>query len=406
MFLSTRTTLKFVNKWKREALFSFIVEYRSVVEKFIDILWEQDKIPSLLPKEITSQIETWLSARAIQCAGKQASGIVRGTRRKQEKRLFIFSKLLKQGKKKQARKLQRIINKVRVSKPNIKRLEPELDERFVKQDWDNPTSFDGVITLSSLGNRLKIFIPIKKTKHFNKMLERGVLGKGIRLSENSISFNFEVEGKPEKEFGEIVGLDIGVTNIFTLSNGIASQKNKHGHDLASINKILSRKIKGFKAFKRAQEHRKNYINWSLNQVNLDGVKTLRIENIKHLRFGSKSSRYLSHFTYTEIFGKIGSLAFDNGVRLEKVNPTYTSQRCSNCGWVRSTNRKGKQFKCTQCGFALDADLNASLNICANLSPIGKKERLLHKNRKGFYWCEVGREPIVPSTQKPDGNKLP
>ena len=131
-----------------------------------------------------------------------------------------------------------------------------------------------------------------------------------------------------------------------------------------------------------------------------------IEDIKHLRFGKRSSRYLSHFTYTEIFGKLESLIFDSGVRIEKVNSTYTSQRCSRCGWVRSTNRKGKQFRCVKCGFALDADLNASLNIRADLPPIRKAERLLRKNRKGFCWSEVGKESIVPSAQKPIWNKFP
>jgi transposase len=68
-----------------------------------------------------------------------------------------------------------------------------------------------------------------------------------------------------------------------------------------------------------------------------------------------------------------------------VCPTYTSQRCSSCGWVRKSNR--------------DADLNAAKNIALNLRPIGTKERLSHKNRKGFYLCEVVQEPIVPVAQK-------
>jgi putative transposase len=406
MFRSTKTTLRFANKNKRESLRDFIAEYRSVVSRFVDLLWNQSKIPSLLPKEFTLRIATWLSARAVQCAGKQASGIVRGTRAKQERRLFVYNKLLKEGKRKQARKLKVIIDKTKVSKPDIKRLEPELDERFVKQDWNNPTSFDGFVTLSSLGNKLKIVLPVKRSKHFNKMLGRGVIGKGIRISENNISFHFEIEEPSRKTCGETVGLDIGVTNVFTMSNGVASRKNKHGHDLASINRILSRKTKGSNAFRKTQQHRKNYINWSLNQIDLDNVKTLKIENIKHLRRGKRSSRYLSHFAYTEIFRKLGSIAFEHGVRVEKVDPTYTSQRCSCCGWVRSTNRKGKQFRCVKCGFASDADLNASLNIRSDLLPIGKAERLLRKNRTGFCWNEAGKEPIVPSAQKPNGNKLP
>ena len=238
------------------------------------------------------------------------------------------------------------------------------------------------------------------------MFSKGTLLKGIRLSKNLITFNFQLEEPKKKQTGETLGLDIGVKNIFTISNGQASNKNTHGYDLELINKILSRKTKGSKAFLKAQQHRKNYLNWSINQINLDNVKILKIENIKYLRKGNRTSRYLSHFTYTEIFNKLINLALNAGVQIQKVSPTYTSQRCSQCGWVRSKNRKGKDFRCTQCGYHLDADLNASRNILANLRPIGRQERLLHKNRTGFYWNEVGEEIIVPSIQKPIWNKCP
>jgi transposase len=399
MIKSTKTTLKYTNKNKQLLLQQFINEYKFVMEKFVDILWELDKVPSLLPKSITDNINSWLSARAIQCAGKQASGIVRGSRIKQNKRLFVYNLLVKEGKFKKARKLKVIIDKAKVSKPDLNNINPELDERFVRQDWDNSTSFDGIITLTSLGNKLNIAVPIKKNKHFNKMLNQGTIKKGIRLSTKSITFNFDIPDVPKKEQGITLGLDIGVKNTFTLSNGICSQSNNHGYNLDKINKILSRKKKGSKAFEKTQSHRKNYINWSLNQINLDNIKKIKIENIKYLRFGKRSSRYLSHFTYTEIFNKLNSLSVSSGVQLEKVNPTYTSKRCSCCGWVRSKNRNGKQFKCDKCGFAADADLNASLNILADLRPIGRQERLLHKSKKGFYWNEVGKELIVPFAQK-------
>jgi transposase len=344
--------------------------------------------------------------RAIQSAGKQASGIIRGTRRKQKKRIYIYNKLLEEGKFKQARKLKVIIDKVKISKPSLENVNPELDERFVHQDWNNQTSFDGIITLNSLGRKLKISIPINKNKHFNKILSQGTIKKGIRLSTKSITFNFEIQDVIKKEGGETLGLDVGIKNVFTLSNGICSKRNNHGYDLDKINKILSRKKKGSKVFLKAQQHRKNYINWSLNQINLENIKKIKIENIKYLRFGNRTSRYLSHFTYTEIFNKLNSLSLSSGVQLEKVNPTYTSKRCSNCGWVRSKNRKGKQFKCEKCDFVADSDLNASLNILADLRPIGRKERLLHKSKKGFYWNETGKEFIVSSTRKVKMDKCP
>ena len=90
---------------------------------------------------------------------------------------------------------------------------------------------------------------------------------------------------------------------------------------------------------------------------------------------------------------------ERGVLVHKVDPTYTSQRCSACGWVRKGNRKRKQFRCDECGFTQDSDLNASRNISFELTSLTEKQRLLHKNGKGFYWYEAGQEFIVPDAQK-------
>ena len=64
-------------------------------------------------------------------------------------------------------------NKLKSSKPNINEVEPVLDSRFVNIDLNNETTFDGWITLSSLGNKLKIQIPFNKHKHFNKLNQIG-----------------------------------------------------------------------------------------------------------------------------------------------------------------------------------------------------------------------------------------
>jgi len=387
MFKSTKTTLRFANTGKRNHLDSFLDEYRRVLAVFVDLLWSQEKVPVLLPASVTKPIQTtsWLSARILQAAGKQASGIVRGTRKKQQQRKWVYDKLQTEGKFKQARKLKRIIDKVIITKPNINQVEPELDSRFVKQDWTNSTTFDGFVTLSSLGNHLKIVLPVKRNKHFNKLLTAGTLKTGVRISRNALTFCFELPDVKPRSTGTTLGIDLGVKNTISTSQGFSSKPDNHGHTLDSINTRLTRKTKGSKNFKQTQTLRTNYINWSVNQLNLDQVKTVKLENLKHFRKGVKTSRKLTHFTYTEIQSKVVNCCNLLGVQVEYVNPTYTSQRCSCCGWVRSSNRKGKQFKCKACGFAVDADLNAALNIATNLRPIGREERLLHKNRKGFYW---------------------
>ncbi|MDG4865607.1 transposase [Streptomyces sp. T-3] len=60
-----------------------------------------------------------------------------------------------------------------------------------------------------------------------------------------------------------------------------------------------------------------------------------------------------------------SAARYTGTRLVKVNPAYTSQRCSACGLVTEGNRESQAiFRCkaASCGHAENADINAAKNI--------------------------------------------
>jgi len=52
-------------------------------------------------------------------------------------------------------------------------------------------------------------------------------------------------------------------------------------------------------------------------------------------------------------------------RVEKISPAFTSQRCSACGRVDPKSRESQAvFRCTACGYACHADVNAARNIAA------------------------------------------
>jgi putative transposase len=52
-------------------------------------------------------------------------------------------------------------------------------------------------------------------------------------------------------------------------------------------------------------------------------------------------------------------------RVERINPAYTSQRCSVCGHVAAESRESQAlFRCVACGYASNADVNAARNIAA------------------------------------------
>jgi len=122
--------------------------------------------------------------------------------------------------------------------------------------------------------------------------------------------------------------------------------------ISKIQDILSRKKKGSCGFRRAQEHRKNYINWSLNQLDFNNVKEIRLEKIVNIRKGKRNSRKLSHWTYTLIKRKLIGLSEDKGFIFVEQDNKFRSQRCSSCGFVHKSNRLAKTFKCksTNCGF--------------------------------------------------------
>ena len=400
MIRSTKASLKFSNDNKLDTLHSFIAEYKKVVSTFVEMLWNEKTIRPLIPKEFTSKINSWISQRAIQSAAKQASGIVRGTKQKQERRLFQIKKLQSEGKN--PSKLQNIYNRVNTTKPSIDNIEAELDSRFVKITMENPTTFDGWVTLTSLGNKIKLQIPFKKHKHFNKLLSNGKIKSGIRVSKSMITFMFDIEVKPRTK-GSTIGIDVGLKSTISSSNGQVIQKDTHGHDYMSICKKLSRKRKGSKGFKKVCSHRTNYINWTVNQLNLNDVKEVNREEIKNLRKFKRTSGLMSRWNYGELFDVLDKKLEDKGVRVNKLNPTYTSQRCSQCGWVRKGNRKLKLFMCDKCNHMQDADLNASINLSLKLKPIGVQQRLKQENKTGFYWNVDDQVLIVPECSTKTNN---
>lgn len=405
MYRSTTATLKFARKGKRRQISEFLGEYAKLTQFYVDLIWDhykiEENVPNYIPKDLTSQADTWLSARIRQCASKQASGIVKGTRDKQRRRAYVVNELKKKGQHGKARKLQKIINKTIVSPPDLNgKVNPQLDSRFIKIDLYSGTSFDGWVTLGSIGGKIKLSIPFKRHKHFNKLFEQGALKNSITLSKDQITFAFEIEDPKEKTEGDILGVDIGQTSVVSTSSGHQSQSDKHGHTLKSICNKLARKKKSSKAFRCTQKHRKNHINEACNKIDLSNVKQINLEKIKHLRYKKKATtRALGHWTYTEVFDKLCDLANRSGVLIKRVDPTYTSQRCSECGWVRKSNRKGESFSCGHCGCCYNADLNAARNIALELPGISWKQRLRRENAWGFFYERLAKEPVVPLAQK-------
>ena len=72
---------------------------------------------------------------------------------------------------------------------------------------------------------------------------------------------------------------------------------------------------------------------------------------------------LSKWSYYELQNMIEYKSDREGIKVRYIDPAYTSQTCSKCGHIDKENRINQEkFKCVKCGFELNADHNASINI--------------------------------------------
>ena len=386
MIRTSSHSLKFTNKNKHNTLNLFVLKYRNMIQKYVNIIWNKKVTKSFLSNTECQTIKTNSTndSRIRQCAAKQACAIVNSTLLKHNKRLFKLRQLQREGK--DTKYLQRKISLNLPTKPTIKNLNIELDSRFVNIQAGK--HFDLFVQITQIGNKLKLNIPIKHTKVSKKWLSLGEMKVSIRLNENYLNLYYEIENK-EIQGNKVIGADQGQITCLSLSDGQVTKKNKDGYDLNNIQDILTRRTKGSKGFRRTQEHRKNYINWSLNQLNFNNVKEFRLEKIKNIRKGKRNSRKSTHWCYILIKSKLVSLSEDKGFVFLEQDNKFMSQRCSQCGFTHKSNRKGKTFTCKHCGFIADSDLNAASNHEVDLNEIPVMVWNDHINRTtGFFWLKV------------------
>lgn len=418
MIRSVKLSTKSGNINKKDSLESFQRIYSNTVLKIINHIWEfgytnknktkfnankkEFNLDSNLDNNFLKQFDNnHFTQRMLQACGTQASSIICSCTIKNKQRKHTMKTLMKEGRN--ASKLQSIYDKSNIAKPEFSLLQPQIDSRFF--DIKESDNYNLFIQLRLFKNQNPIRIPLNKHKKMIQFENEGTILNSIRLTKDYVSFSYELPDKEKRIEGIKLGADQGITTCLTLSDGQTTKINNHGYDLSKIMTILSRRKKGSKGFAEAQAHRENYINWSLNQLNLSNVKQINLEKLFQIRKGESKGRFLSSFTYTLIKKKLESLSETEGFEITEIANQFRSQRCSDCGWTQKSSRRGKLFKCKHCGFATDADLNASINLEEDrLPPVPKWVREEKVNRNGFFWNLSGLfdssgESIVPHVQK-------
>lgn len=108
---------------------------------------------------------------------------------------------------------------------------------------------------------------------------------------------------------------------------------------------------------------------------------IAVEDLTHIRErmdarDDRLKRQMHTWAFRELQEQIAYKAAEYGIRVESVNPAFSSQTCSKCGHQSSTNRDSETgwFACNECGYEVDGDYNAAKNIGLRLLalPSGKR----------------------------------
>ncbi len=214
-----------------------------------------------------------------------------------------------------------------------------------------------------------------------------------------VCFSCEVK-EPEKLAlsSEEVGIDLGVSHLATLSNGIMIEHPRYYRrakkHLDQAHQAVSRGKKGShrrakakqqlgKAHRKVRNQRRDFLHKAsrtlVNQYQVMVFEDLKIgnlikkpkpkkdENGKFIPNGAAAKSGLHKSILDAGWGMFTSLcstkAEEAGRCMIKVSPKYTSQICSACGTVRKKDLFERWHSC-ECGAELDRDVNAAINILA------------------------------------------
>ncbi|NCC70892.1 hypothetical protein EOM09_04885 [bacterium] len=381
MIRSSKHILKYQTKKKNNILFETIKLIKSQIQCYIDLICD-NKLPlkkQLSSKDLSSDFIT--HSRWKQLCYKTASEIIRSQIKQASNRRYKSYKKLykkcfdKDNKSKHLRFTNKRFSELNLKSillskyfriPELKNFSINIDSRFfnIKNTNNHFDCFIHLITPIFNGRRgLTINIPFKHHRQSLKYKNWKLLNSTRLIYKNDkffIELIYEKNTPNLKNTGKTIGLDNGYKKI-----AVTSEKQFLGDKLPDIIKVIINKKRGSNAYKRKLINRTEYINKELKKLNLFDIKELVIEDLKYVKFKSSLSKYmnnkLAYWIYSYIIRKLEILCEENGVLLTKVDPAYTSQKCSNCGVVDKSNRKGEIYQCN-CGLLIDADYNAAINL--------------------------------------------
>ena len=210
-----------------------------------------------------------------------------------------------------------------------------------------------------------------------------IVYKGNKIAAQIV---YEVAEPEYSEGGNVMGIDLGIKcpAVSYISDGSVKfygngrnnkymrrhykylrrklQKAKHMNTVKRINNKEQRIMKDI-------DHKLSHS--IIETAAAHNVKVIKLERLANIRSTTRTSRKNNHSLHTWSFYRLAQYieykARLEGIKVEYVNPAYTSQTCPVCGHVHHAN--DRNYTC-KCGFHIHRDLLGAMNICNSTKYVG------------------------------------
>ncbi|ACD66738.1 transposase, IS605 OrfB family [Sulfurihydrogenibium sp. YO3AOP1] len=269
-------------------------------------------------------------------------------------------------------------------RPRFDNISMHLDGKVTeisKKEKDGAKSFDYWLKISTLEKGKPVCIPLKANTYAEKL--EGKFLNYCQVVENDGKIEFRIiKQLKKKEYipaTDEIAIDLGLRPLFATDKGDLFGRNffdtlkafdkKITKRMASLQKrkIKPRDDKKYRKYRdNLRDYLKNEINRLINVI-VETYKPKRII-IERLDFRSpelskRLNRMIQNFGKRYIKQKLERLQQLYGIEIIEINPAYTSQECSSCGYIDKKNRKDTQeFECKVCGNKTNAQVNGAKNI--------------------------------------------
>ncbi len=190
----------------------------------------------------------------------------------------------------------------------------------------------------------------------------------------------DIPDPDEAKVDAALGIDLGVTNIATDSDGTiytgeaierTRQRYQRLRSALQARGSLSakrhlRKLAGRQ--RRFQRDTNHVVSKRIVATAQRTQRAIALEDLTGIRTrtrarGREQRARHSNWSFAQLRAFLAYKAKMAGVPLVLVDPRYTSQRCCVCGHIEKANRQSQsEFLCRSCGHTAHADINAACNI--------------------------------------------